>query len=626
MFRRILIKEWRDNRLLLSLTGLALAVLVALGLAGKSKTAVYVAGALFFGFLAVGLLLGSAAFSSEYRDNAWSYLFSRPVRKSTIWIYKYLALLSFLAAGFLILSLAVALLPGLKSVVKDFYAPSFLSSTALYALAVFISLTIPYSLSILSEKTVVILAVSVFVAAFLFWFHFQSLHFFWQRYPYWGSFAPMGLFVGASFILASILTLGKIDFTRQARKLFVFSGLLLSFLALSLAAEILIISRGKPFSKPRIWGWYSSKIDGQVYLTTAADRIIRYDSRKNKVQSLPSSFGDALSDFSFAGGKIGFIRAGRTWTGDRRSEACVSNPDGTDLTILARFYGEDSELKGWTPAGKVLLSPGGQQAAFVAEPTDRRRSPVLFWMNVDATHRMSLPLESYYQGSVDPLCWLEKENSLVLFFGRRYWNTRGVTPRVVKVDLDTGAGTSFELNSTAPSRYWMVTYRADPSVSKAILLYQEDDSELIRLVLLDLETFKTNVIYEQPRLHAYPWVWAPGGDKFAFCNEGTMWVYSQSENRLRNVLRLPAKNGRPFFDWLDEGRRLAIVQIAQGGYELLVLGDEYKVEKKLRIPDRVARGVDYWNIWGLDEKILLASEQTGLWRLDLKTEEWEKVY
>ncbi len=159
MFKTLLIKEWKDK-----------AVLVAFGLAimGLMLTAFLVSGGdkdlrelipatfLIFFFPVFGAMLGAGAFESEFRDGAWTYLLSRPVRKGTIWSAKLVALLSILAGFWLAFIGLMAVVPGLGEVVSGFKLPEMLGSGLEFLPLILLSslffFSIAFSLSILTDK------------------------------------------------------------------------------------------------------------------------------------------------------------------------------------------------------------------------------------------------------------------------------------------------------------------------------------------------------------------------------------------------------------------------------------------------------------------------------------------
>jgi ABC-type transport system involved in multi-copper enzyme maturation permease subunit len=632
MFAKFFIKEWRDNRLLLSLMGLGLAALIIVGLAGQDDTAIGIAGVLLLLVLPISaLFLGSGAYSSELKENAWTYLFSKPIRKSTIWIYKYLTLLSFLAATLLVLTLAVKLLPGLKSVRTEFFALSFFSNLAIYGLATFLAFSIAYSLSILSEKPLVIFMVSILLSILLIWLHVQSLQFFRARYAYWDNFWTWGLFVAASFILASILTLTRVDFSQQVRKLMSFIGFVLLFLALSFVAETLIVSKGNPFSKPWINSWYSFRAQDNVYFGTRASTVVFYDSKTDIIRKSPIQASFYESEFSTGGGKIGYFMVSKSWIGTRRAEAFVVNLDGSQKTSLARFYGSDSPFNGWTPQSNILISPGGKQVGFVAAPPGRgwrNNPPHIFWMNTDGTGRTDKTLDFFRKGTIVLLSWLEDERSIVLRLAEK--DIHSLTIKIIKINIETGATKSLETTLPYPNNFeWMPAATLSPDRRSVIIKLWDEAQKKDQTALLDLGLFETKVIGEN--IPFWGATWAPQGDRLAYTNyrpEHNLMVYSLADGALKKVWKQSEKRIGFSYDWLADGRLI----VAGGGKAewgtLTILSKDYAVEKRIKIPDRILKKLSIYRIGviGLDDKALIPAETGGVWRLDLKTEDWKKVY
>ncbi len=103
MFGKIFLKEWRENILIFSLAILMILCLIVLNLSSQKELTLYFSGMFLMLFLPFSaLIIGSGGFYSEFKDNAWEYLFSRPIRKEKIWIYKYISLMSILLSIFLV--------------------------------------------------------------------------------------------------------------------------------------------------------------------------------------------------------------------------------------------------------------------------------------------------------------------------------------------------------------------------------------------------------------------------------------------------------------------------------------------------------------------------------------------
>jgi ABC-type transport system involved in multi-copper enzyme maturation permease subunit len=131
MFKTLLIKEWKDKALLtafgLGIMGLMLASFLLFGNDQDLRELIPATFLIFF-FPVIGAMLGAGAFESEFRDGAWTYLLSRPVRKETIWSAKLAALLSILAGFWLVFIGLMAVVPGLGDVIAGFNLPKIVGS------------------------------------------------------------------------------------------------------------------------------------------------------------------------------------------------------------------------------------------------------------------------------------------------------------------------------------------------------------------------------------------------------------------------------------------------------------------------------------------------------------------
>lgn len=158
MFEKIFRKEWKDklDLLIFALAGILLYVAAFLLFPERKELVDILTGAMTVIFLPfVGLLLGAGGFSSEFKDDAWAYLFSRPVKRSTVWLAKYCALLTILAAVLLVFAAAVRLVPEMNAAVADLSLKDLGGGTSLMSLGFLLSwvlLTISFSLSFLTDK------------------------------------------------------------------------------------------------------------------------------------------------------------------------------------------------------------------------------------------------------------------------------------------------------------------------------------------------------------------------------------------------------------------------------------------------------------------------------------------
>ncbi|MGD8540494.1 MAG: ABC transporter permease, partial [Candidatus Aminicenantes bacterium] len=167
MLLKIFFKEWRENILVFSLSLVILLALVILNFSGQEDLTMYFSGMFLWIFLPfAALLIGSSGYYSEFRDNAWIYMFSRPVKKWQVWLTKYIALLSIFITVVLVFYILLQSLPGLKDILDDsglFFMMGGLLAYSPFLLVSFLALTISYSISILSEKQFVLVFVSILI-------------------------------------------------------------------------------------------------------------------------------------------------------------------------------------------------------------------------------------------------------------------------------------------------------------------------------------------------------------------------------------------------------------------------------------------------------------------------------
>jgi hypothetical protein len=362
MFQKIFFKEWRDNLVLFSIAVLFMLALVVLNLSARKELTLYFMGVFLLLFLPVcGLLVGSGGFYSEFKDNAWIYMFSRPIRKEKIWLFKYVSLFSILGAIILLFFFVKQLLPGLNEVMQEFQVPKelggLISFSTYLALPVLV-FTISFSLSILYEKQFAVLLISVLAAAALA-FVLQQFHIFlWTAYLYDGELRGFQVVLGLSFVAASILTLRRTDFSQPAKKVLAFAKYLTFFLALSFILATVWIARGNLLSGKK---WIETNgavaYGGDVYFWTYSRmNLLRYSSTSDEVEKVVKEQEPIEYEFSVGGGKIAFfvdVEKGRKWSKD----LWVMNTDGTGRRVLAEAHDPRSPFQGSTFWGNCLLSP-----------------------------------------------------------------------------------------------------------------------------------------------------------------------------------------------------------------------------------------------------------------------------
>jgi len=657
MFGRIFVKEWREKKLVLGLAGLLLLIFAVVALAGRGKFDPNIAGlfAMFFPTFC-GLLLGSAAFQSELKNDSWTYLFSRPVKKGTIWLHKYLALLSLLALIVLVALLVRAVVPGLNQYLSKLGAPAdFSNDSNLYSslliniLLPIFALSLTYALSMFTDNPFIIIMMSLTISLVLLILYTPYLEFLWTTYAYSGAHgtsffsrgapflsAIMLLMIAAAFLAASWRTFSKVDFSQQAKKILSFSKLVIPLLILAFGIGMVVAARGNIFSTKQTLDLFSSsKIRGQAYFVTWTGKVYRYDESLDRIIRIKGFNQDLLHIHAPAGGeKIAYIKQNQTESGYRNwgTEICIANLDGTQEKSLVRFEGEDSPFSGWRPESNCLLSPDGRQVAFIASPPPQSREErglKLFWMNVDGTGQKSRPVAINLERTANLISWLSGENSIVFHLHDRDSYRLNLT--FVKLNLDTGSAETLEIDADyLYSDYWIDKSTVSPDGTAMIKSRQDQDQNMVKVEILDLRTFEAKEIFAAPHIPYslfFGLTWTRDSGKFAYFYQGALWVYSRGRGISKEVRRDASKKIGLGFDWLADDKRLAVLEGNEKESFITILSEDFKEEKKVKMPEMIRPSPYGLGIWALNNKIIVASGgEPGAWRLDLATDQWKKIY
>ncbi len=130
-------------------------------------------------------------------------------------------------------------------------------------------------------------------------------------------------------------------------------------------------------------------------------------------------------------------------------------------------------------------------------------------------------------------------------------------------------------------------------------------------------------------------VWSRKGDRVAFLVQKSRGVfsaavYSRPERRLIEEKDLSAEKPlpqepsalTPSIDWIGEDTRLVLGVPKERC--LKVLGSDLVVEKKISVPPEL--GKEYL-VRAADDAVLIQDfTNVAVWRLDLKTEKWKRIW
>jgi hypothetical protein len=625
MFAKIFIKEWRENILIFSLAILMMAALIILNLTGQEEMTLYTSGMFLLLFLPfAALLIGSGGFYSEYKDNAWIYLFSRPIKKESLWISKFVSQLSILLVIFLIFYFVRQFLPDLDKILRDLDYPDAygeLFSVSVYIVMPLMAFAIAFSLSLLHDKQFIIFFVTILIGAGLVLVTQHYLFFLWARGFYLKNEGIFSLFFALSFVIASILTLTKSDFSQVGKKIFRFSKYLLIFLVISFILSTAWVTRGQIFSaKSNFSIWYYQKFQGNLYFQDFRQGILRYDPNQEKIERLNKESRFSFDSFYLRTGRIAFLRIKnrKQWTHD----LWIMNADGSDARPLVESSEEESPFyrKG---VRSFLLSSDAKKVAFVTthrEEKEREKKVwihTLWWMNTDGTGLKSQILDVPESQDASLISWPSFGNSLVVLVHTGPL-IRQKSSQVRMVDLNEGSSQCLVENILVPP-----VWHFPPSQDYLILKIRKEDENTESLVLLDLKTFETTELFSADFLKLWTGKWSPDGRKIVLSRERELWIYDLEQKKLEKISQRNYEY-EIGFDWTPDGEKFILLAPVDGENQLVIMDKNFQEEKTIKIPIQFKGAI---SVWGLENQAILKGTMKGeLWRVDIETEDWKKVY
>lgn len=619
-------KEWRENILIFTLAILMMVALIILNFTGQEEMTLYTSGMFLLLFLPfAALLIGSGGFYSEYKDNAWIYLLSRPVKKDFLWISKFVSQLSILLVIFLIFYFVRRFLPGLDKILQDLDYPDAygeLFSVSVYIVMPLMAFTIAFSLSLLHDKQFIIFFVTILIGAGLILAFQQYIYFLWERGFYLKNEGIFSLFFALSFIFASLLTLLKSDFSQVGSKIFRFSKYLLIFLVISFFISTVLATRGQIFSPRRDFSiWHYQKHQGYLYFQDWRKGVLRYDPDRERIERLNKDSRFSFESFSLRAGKIAFlqIKSRKQWTHD----LWIMNADGTGARPLVELSAEKSPFYR-KRVESFLLSSDAKKVAFITTHREEKegeksiRIYTLWWMNADRTGINSQTLEIPKSYEAKLIAWPPSGNSLAVLVRDMPMTRRKSPPQIRLIDLDQGIVNVLEENILAPH-----LWRHHPDLEYLTIKIRNYEEDKDSLLLLNLKTLETTELFSAALLKMWGGKWHPGGCKIVFSREKELWIYNLEEKKLEKISQRNYEY-EIGFDWTSDGQKFILLAPIDGENRLVIMDEEFREEKTIKIPMQLKGHI---SIWGLENRALLKGSGRGaIWRVDLETEEWKKVY
>ena len=636
MLKKMMIKEWRERSGVI-LFAMAALVLFALAFTvySRDKYALDVlAGTLILIFLPVfSLLLGASGFSSEFRDGAWAYLFSRPAKKWRLGLAKYLSLLTMLLVVLFLFALLAKVHPALKPVPSAFNFPLLDGRMPFEVLALVFPLllfTTAFSLSVLSEHPLIVafltllvwtvLPITATLAGFrsspiLEWGMYSST--FWLMFP----LVPLSLF------LAFLVTLNRSDFSQPRRRAWTFTktAAIFSLTSISLVA-LLALGTGAFHREPYIYGLEVRNND--FYFAT--DRgFFKYESAERKVERLARH--PRMWMLSMGGGKVAFVSF-QLWGKSSDAELRIMNSDGTEEWSLVGTGDEKSPLYGSFPY-PVRVSPRGDRVAFIAREVPKATAEELWVIRSDGTG-----LKGYDLGKLKP------EQYMIVGFGNSgrslfvLQDTRGQERKRKPSDRDRGAGARLlrvnlesglveAVASEIHKPYAASMPQEGPASGPGLIAYIHDDETTDREVVsvLDTETLMKQTVKAEDSVTAFRW--NESGDKLAFLTQTSkLGIYSVAEDWIVQMRELTGYDLRwptQALKWTTDGR-IVLRRLNGEVSSVCLLNPDLIEQKAIPFPFVSDSASPFWSAGST--VIVEDTERHHLWALNLTTDKWLRIY
>jgi Tol biopolymer transport system component len=229
------------------------------------------------------------------------------------------------------------------------------------------------------------------------------------------------------------------------------------------------------------------------------------------------------------------------------------------------------------------------------------------------------------------VAWARERNALVL---RSAFTRASATPVLQRLQLyDLDRRTMAKIQDEATPASWRTSL--SPRGDRLAIRYPDDASgSLTKLALLDLSTLERTEVAgsTQP---AWFWVqWDPAGERMAFTMKRTgpggeqnyvLAIYSLPAGKTI-AERVVARDERAFqmfsSSWSPDGRSLVIPDPEK--HCLRILGQDLQETGRIELPARIKQP---WVPRVVRDQVLVQDAKAdALWRLDLGTKRWKRLY
>lgn len=622
MLRNLIIKEWKER---LPIFIFALAVLLVytglfLGLAEKKEARDLLTGAATLIFPPVlGLLLGSSAFYSEFKDGAWAYLFSRPVKKWQIWLAKYVSLLSILLAVAIVFSLLVEIVPGVKDVLGDLsFNLRFGRQLSLFSLGLIWSLilfTTSFSLAILSERQPTIIFLSLLLWASLyagfFLVYSSPLQIWMHRVFLPGLISIVGLF-GFSLGVASLLTFSRADFSQPKKKAWHFTKLAGVFIAASWVISVgIIMAFSRAGSLSRI---SDLEISGRAVFFHSGKGIYKYDLESRRLRRIGKTY--LWAPLSVGGNRIVFVKEVLKSGNRMFTDLWIADIDGQYARPLLETSHEGSPFYNLLIWGAEVTSDG-RKIAFLAR--DNRDQHTFCWMNSDGSEIRSLPLDMPQIRFIRLIGFSGSTDKVVLQCIRQV-RTAESGASLLSIDLIQATVETLAANVRKPH----LAALSGKDLAVYIAFDEARGQEVLHIH--DLQRGEKTEVVAADSIAAFSWT-EEGGKLAVWTGKASLSIYSLTEKKIVQERDMKGFDiGLPLASasWGPGDSRLILCRSEQEQRWICVLDEKLNEIKAIPFPWKTGDGL---RLEAAGKEIFAWQyDRRQLWSVDLDTAKWRRIY
>jgi len=619
MLIKMFLKEWKERIPFFLLEILLMAALVVLRLMNNDLLFNYMTGMILIFFIPFSaLLIGSSAFHTEFKNDAWTYLFSRPVKKWAIWMAKFAAQLTVLATIFLLFLLLLEVLPGLKDVVEGYGLTSRQGALSMFTASFLISVAafmVAFSISFLYEKQLIILLLTIVIGVGSAAFLEKFLEVVRSWYPLVRNIKSIYALWPLAFAAASVRTFTRADFSQTKVKILSFVKSAVVFLAAALMASailtVLTLER-------KHYVFQLQAYQGESYFVTEK-KFFRFNPDRDKAERIGRIRPPA--EFSVANGKIAFVQMvrGKEISHQYQDELGIMNADGRDEKILVEAPPKDSPHLD-RHLGPCLISPDGNAIAYFATSSLTRGGVHTLWtIRSDGTENKKFPREFPEGNAIEFKGWTKSGRELIVFWAPPM-GAAGLKKQLLKLDLETG-----ECQNLAENVFKSFDLCLSPDKNYlAFVVFDEACGREI-LELMNLETMEKKEISVATSIDRYKW--SEKGDRIAFLEDKSrLCVYAMADGCVEVVKDFmrggPASLAPPLI-WASEDHKIIIGDLINSEPVLRIFEAIGGTEQQVRVPF-TSRSAP--TLLALDDIVLVRDFNRGrMWRLRIDTGDWKII-